>query len=120
MLLEFVLPDPMVPNSHLSSAAQHDPPRAPSVTMPLCEPSLFLGSPRPQLTFALHRTSLAEGRVGSLSLLQGTFQTQELKQGLLHCRQILHQLPYQGNPMPYSKTGNKDKALILNELISRF
>ena len=59
-----MLPDPMVPNSHLSSAAQHDPPRAPSVTMPLCEPSLFLGSPRPQLTFALHRTSLAEGRVG--------------------------------------------------------
>ena len=59
-------------------------------------------------------------RVGSLSLLQGTFQTQKLKQGLLHCRQILHQLPYQGNPMPYSKTGNKDKALILNELISRF
>lgn len=64
VLLEFVLPDPMVPNSHLSSEARHDPPRAPSVTMPLCEPSLFLGSPRPQLTFALHRTSLAEGRVG--------------------------------------------------------
>lgn len=50
---------------HLSSEAQHDPPRAPSVTMPrLHEPSLFLGSPGPQLTLALHRTSLAEGRVG--------------------------------------------------------
>ena len=59
-------------------------------------------------------------RVGSLSLLQGTFQTQELKQGFLHCRQILYQLSYQGIPMPYSKTGNKDKALILNEVISRF
>ena len=30
--------------------------------------------------------------VGSLSLLQGNFLTQELNQGLLHCRQILYQL----------------------------
>ena len=30
--------------------------------------------------------------VGSLSLLQGIFPTQESDQGLLHCRQILHQL----------------------------
>ena len=36
--------------------------------------------------------------VGSLSLLQGIFSTQELKQGLLHCRQILYQLSYQGSP----------------------
>ena len=28
--------------------------------------------------------------VGSLSLLQGTFPTQGLKPGLLHCRQILY------------------------------
>ena len=34
--------------------------------------------------------------VGSLSLLQGIFLTQELNQGLLHCRWILHQLSYQG------------------------
>ena len=34
-------------------------------------------------------------RVGSLSLLQVIFPTQESKQGLLHCRQILHQLSYQ-------------------------
>ena len=33
--------------------------------------------------------------VGSLSLLQGIFQTQELNQGLLHCRQMLYQLHYQ-------------------------
>ena len=32
--------------------------------------------------------------VGSLSLLQGTFPTQESNQGLLHCRQILYQLSY--------------------------
>ena len=34
--------------------------------------------------------------VGSLSLLQWIFLTQELNQGLLHCRRILYQLSYQG------------------------
>ena len=34
--------------------------------------------------------------VGSLSLLQGLVLTQELKQGLLHCRWTLYQLRYQG------------------------
>ena len=33
--------------------------------------------------------------VGSLSLLQGIFPTQESNRGLLHCRQILYQLSYQ-------------------------
>ena len=36
--------------------------------------------------------------VGSLSLLQGIFPTQEPNQGLLHCRQILYQLSYRGSP----------------------
>ena len=36
--------------------------------------------------------------VGSLSLLQEIFPTQESNQGLLHCRQILYQLSYQGSP----------------------
>ena len=36
--------------------------------------------------------------VGSLSLLQGIFPTQELNQGLLHCRWILYQLSYQESP----------------------
>ena len=35
--------------------------------------------------------------VGSLSLLQGIFWTQESNRGLLHCRQILYQLSYQGS-----------------------
>ena len=35
--------------------------------------------------------------VGSLSLLQLIFPTQELNWGLLHCRQILYQLSYQGS-----------------------
>jgi len=36
--------------------------------------------------------------VGSLSLLQGIFLTQELNLGLLLCRRILYQLSYQGSP----------------------
>ena len=36
--------------------------------------------------------------VGSLFLLQGVFSTQVLKPGLLHYRQILYQLSYQGSP----------------------
>ena len=35
--------------------------------------------------------------VGSLSLLQGIFPTQESNWGLLHYRQILYQLSYQGS-----------------------
>ena len=35
--------------------------------------------------------------VGSLPLLQRIFPTQESNQGLLHCRQILYQLSYEGN-----------------------
>ena len=37
--------------------------------------------------------------VGSHSLLQGIFLTQESNRGLLHCRQILYQLSYQGSPL---------------------
>ena len=36
--------------------------------------------------------------VGSLSLLQGIFSTQESKPGLLHCRWILYQLSHKGSP----------------------
>ena len=35
--------------------------------------------------------------VGSLSLLQWIFPTQESNQDLLHCRRILYQLSYQGS-----------------------
>ena len=35
--------------------------------------------------------------VGSLSLLQRIFPTQELNWGVLHCRRILYQPSYQGN-----------------------
>ena len=36
--------------------------------------------------------------VGSLSLLQQIFPTQESNRGLLHCRQILYQLSHKGRP----------------------
>ena len=36
--------------------------------------------------------------MGSLSLLQGIFPTQGSNPGLLHCRQNLYQLSYQGSP----------------------
>ena len=36
--------------------------------------------------------------VGSLSLLQGIFPTQESNWSFLHCRQILYQLTYQESP----------------------
>ena len=39
--------------------------------------------------------------VGNLLLLQGIFLTQELIQDLLHCRQILYQLSYQGSHEHY-------------------
>ena len=38
--------------------------------------------------------------VGNLFLLQWIFLTQELKQGLPHCRQILYQLSFQGSSWP--------------------
>ena len=40
---------------------------------------------------------LKNTRVGSLSLLQGNFQTQELNWGIMHCRQMLYQLSYPGS-----------------------
>ena len=45
--------------------------------------------------------------VGSLSLLQQIFPTQESNQSLLHCRQILYQLSYEGSPM-MEKTTKKN------------
>ena len=59
--------------------------------------------PRPPTLLADSLPAEPQGKlkstgVGSLSLLQGIFPTPESKRGLLHCRQILHQLSYQGIP----------------------
>ena len=40
-------------------------------------------------------------KMGSLSLLQGIFPTQELNWSLLHCRQILYQVSHQRSPCLY-------------------
>ena len=42
--------------------------------------------------------------VGSLSLHQRIFPIQELNWGLLHCRQILHQLSYQFSSVQFSRS----------------
>ena len=39
--------------------------------------------------------------VGCYFLLQRIFPTQELNPGLLHCRQILYQLNYEGSPYQF-------------------
>ena len=45
--------------------------------------------------------------MGSLSLLQGIFLTQELNRDLLHRRWILYQLSYQGRPSCYLTLRNE-------------
>ena len=53
-------------------------------------------------------------RVGSLSLLQGIFPTQESNWGLLHCRQILYQLSYQRISVVRPKWKHKGKGILGN------
>ena len=55
--------------------------------------------------------------VGSLSLLQQIFPTQESIRGLLHCRCILYQLSYQGSPYKYKHILN---IIHLYESLFRF
>ena len=45
--------------------------------------------------------------MGSLSLFQGIFLTQESNWGLLHCRWILYQPSYQGNPLNLRPSSKK-------------
>ena len=66
----------------------------------LPKPRIETGSPAFQ-TDSLPTEPLRKHKntgVGSLSLLQGIFLTQELNRGLLHCRWILYHLCYQGSP----------------------
>ena len=60
--------------------------------------SVVSGSLRPH---GLYRPRNSPGKntgVGSLSLLQGIFLTQESNQGFLNCRWILYQLSHKGSP----------------------
>ena len=56
--------------------------------------------------------------VGSLSLLQQIFLTQEANQGLKHYRQILYQLSYQGRREMKGK-GEKERYTHLNPEFQR-
>ena len=58
----------------------------------LPNPGIEPGSP------ALQTDTLPSEPLGSLSLLQWIFLTQELNQGLLHCRQILYHMSHKGSP----------------------
>ena len=56
--------------------------------------------------------------VGSLSLLQGNFLTQELNWGLLHCRRILYQLSYLRGRVSGPRLNNKQAVELLFEFSS--
>ena len=64
--------------------------------------SVMSGSLRPHGLYILWNCPGQNTGVGSLSLLQGIFLTQESNWGLLHCRRILYQLSYQGSPLRYT------------------
>jgi len=57
-------------------------------------------------------------RVGSLSLLQQIFPTQESNWGLLYCRWILYQLSYQGNTGLTYHTADVERSEPASELAS--
>ena len=57
--------------------------------------SVMSNSLGPHGLHSLWNSSDQSTGVGSLSLLQGIFPTQESNWGLLHCRQILYQLSYE-------------------------
>ena len=50
--------------------------------------------------------------VGSLSLHQGIFLTQESNPGLLHCRWILYQLGHQGSPKRIENIPNSGETIV--------
>ena len=54
--------------------------------------------------------------VGSLSLLQGIFTTQESNWGLLHCRRILYQLSYQNSPLISCESESKSRSVLSDSL----
>ena len=56
--------------------------------------------------------------VGNLSLLQQIFPTQESNWGLLHCRQILYQLSYQGSLFSQRQAFVKYRFRFSREIIS--
>ena len=64
--------------------------------------SVVSNSLRPHGLYSPWNSSSQNTGVDSLSLLQEIFPTQESNQSLLHCRQILYQLSYQGSHSFYA------------------
>ena len=62
---------------------------------------------RPHGLYSPWNSSGQNTRVGSLSLLQGIFPTQESNPGLPHCRKILYQLSHKGSPVGKESTCNE-------------
>ena len=60
--------------------------------------SVLSNSLQPQGLYSPWNSPGQNTGVGSCSFLQGIFPTQGSNPGLLHCRQILHQLSHQGSP----------------------
>ena len=85
----------------------------------LCDPMDYIAH---QALLSM-RFSGKNTRVGSHSLLQGTFLTQALNPGLLLCRWLLYHLSHQGSPMlAYIKKKTKPPLcpLIKQWVISTF
>ena len=55
--------------------------------------------------------------VGSLTLLQGIFPTQESNWGLLHCRRVLYQLSYQDHRHLNSASSILDSSFQTNSIL---
>ena len=64
--------------------------------------SAMFNSLRPHVLYSPWNFPGQNTGVGSLSLLQGIFPTQESNPGLPHCRRILYQLSHQGSPCVYT------------------
>ena len=58
--------------------------------------------------------------VGSLSLLQEIYPTQESNRGLLHCRWILYQLSYQGRPWYGIKHDEKCVRMVRDHVLLQY
>ena len=82
------------PNINIKYFEQHSPGDLPNPGIKPMSPTLQVDSLLSEPPWKPKST-----RVGSLSLLQGIFLTQESNRGLLHCRRILYQLLYQGSPV---------------------
>ena len=68
-----------------------------SVSHSVVSDSLRLHGPEPTRLLCPWNSSDKNTGVGSHSLLQGIFWTQEWNSGLLHCRQILYHLSHRGS-----------------------